>query len=529
MTERIGVILFAVLAALYPAAAQKSNSGSAGPAAAEAAASSRAAEVAALVREYRKAHEAAIIEEFTNLLAIPNVATDTANIERNARTIVAMLERRGFHTQQLPIAGRGPVIYAELATPGAAHTVILYAHYDGQPVDPNAWTGSGPFEPVLRTKATEAGGKIIPFPAAPTRYEDEWRIYARAASDDKAPIVALVAALDALRASRIPLAVNLKLFLEGEEEAGSPNLERVANEHRNLLAGDLFINADGPVDQSGRPLIDFGNRGVIDANITVYGAVRPLHSGHYGNWAPNPAFQLARLLTSMKNADGYVLISGFYDDVVPPGALERQALMEMPANDAELMKALEFAHPEGAGQKLVELINLPSLNIKGLRSAYVGAESPNVVPDRAQASLDLRLVKNISPDRQFERLVAHIRKEGYYLTSEEPTAEERRTHPLIARVEKGVGYPASHTPMDIPVARAMVRVIEEATGEPVVKMPTMGGSSPMYIFEKLGLPVIGLPIANYDNNQHSHNENIRLGNFWRGMEIFGAILADLRW
>ena len=526
---RIVLLFFTTLMGIYPAAAQMSNSRAAGPAAAAPSSLSHAAEVAAQVREYRKANEPAIVGEFTSLLAIPNLASDTVNIQRNATSIVAMLARRGFHTQQLPIEGRGPVIYAELTTPGAAHTVIIYAHYDGQPVDPKAWNGSGPFEPTLRTNATESGGKIIPFPAPPAHYEDDWRIYARAASDDKAPIVAILAALDALHAKKIPLAVNLKLFLEGEEEAGSPHLERVANAHRDLLSGDVFINADGPVDQSGRPLIDFGNRGDVDVQITVYGPVRPLHSGHYGNWAPNPGFQLARLLTSMKNSDGYVLIRGFYDDVVPLSPLERQALMEMPSNDADLMKTLQFAHPEGGGKKLVELINLPSLNIRGLRSAYVGAESQNIVPDRAEASLDMRLVKNISPDKQFDRLVAHIRNQGFYVTSEEPTAEERRTHPLVARVTSDGGYPASRTPMDIPVARALVRVIEQATGEPVVKMPTMGGSSPMYIFEKLGLPVIGLPIANYDNNQHAANENLRLGNFWRAMEIFGAILADLRW
>jgi acetylornithine deacetylase/succinyl-diaminopimelate desuccinylase-like protein len=518
---RMAAILFSLLASLYPAAAQMSNPSPAPH--------TRAAVAAERVREYRKINEAAILREFTTLLAIPNVASDTANIQRNAALILEMLGRRGFRTQQLAIAERGPVIFAELPAPGAEHTVIIYAHYDGQPVDPKAWIGSGPFEPVLRTGALEAGGKIIPFPVAPAQHDDEWRIYARSSGDDKAPIVAILAALDALRANKIPLAVNLKLLLEGEEEAGSPDLERVVNTHRDLLAGDVFINADGPVDQSGLPLIDFGNRGDVDVEITVYGPVRPLHSGHYGNWAPNPAFHLSRLLASMKDAQGRVLVDGFYDDVVPLSPLERRALDEMPSNDAGLMRALEFGQPEGGGKKLVELINLPSLNIRGLRSAYVGAQSQNVVPDRAEASLDLRLVKNISPEKQFERLVAHIRKQGFFVTSEEPTADERRSHAFVARVTSDGGYPSSRTPMDLPVARAMVRVIEQATGASVVKMPTMGGSSPMYIFEKLGLPVIGLPIANYDNNQHSHNENMRLGNFWRAMDIFGALLADLRW
>jgi acetylornithine deacetylase/succinyl-diaminopimelate desuccinylase-like protein len=481
------------------------------------------------VREYRQANEHRIVRELVELLSIPNSAADTPNIQRNAEKLQAMLEARGFRVQFLPIPGRGPAVFAELAAPGAARTAIFYAHYDGQPTDPARWSGTKPFEPALRSKSHEAGGVLIPFPAEGTPYQDEWRLYARSASDDKSPIVALLAALDALRAKKIPLAVNLKLILDSEEEAGSPNLGKVLAAHRELFAGDVLLTIDGPVHQSGRPLLFFGNRGVMDVQITVYGPTRPLHSGHYGNWAPNPAFHLARLLASMKDADGRVLIEGFYDDVQPLNERERQALAELPANDADLMRELHFAKPEGGGKKLVELINLPSLNIRGLASAYVGAQSQNIVPTQADASLDLRLVKNIAPEKQFARLVAHIRKQGFYVTREEPTNEEREKNPLIARVMLGPGYPAARTSMDLPVSRAVVRVVEEAIGAPVVKLPTLGGSAPMYLFENMKLPVIGVPIVNHDNNQHSENENLRVGNFWRGMEIFGALLAELKW
>ncbi|HYL11337.1 MAG TPA: M20/M25/M40 family metallo-hydrolase [Candidatus Acidoferrales bacterium] len=518
----VGLIFFALLP--YPAQAQKSSAASPGAV--------PPAQVAQEVRAYRLANEDRIVREFAELLAIPNVATDSENIQRNAAKLIEMLEARGIETHPLTVAGRGPVIFGKLTTPEATRTVIFYAHYDGQPVDAKAWTESGPFEPTLRSNAFEAGGKRIPFPTPagnePSAYADDWRIYARSASDDKAPIVALLAALDALRARKIPLGVNLKVILEGEEEAGSPNLERVLLAHRNLLAGDLLICADGPAHQSGKPLINFGNRGEVDAQITVYGPVRALHSGHYGNWAPNPAFELARLLASMKDADGRVLIAGFYDDVMPLGAAEKKALAEMPDNDAELMRELQFAKPEGGGKKLVELLNLPSLNIRGLRSAYVGEQSQNVVPDKAEASIDMRLVKNIDPKRQFERLVEHIRKQGFYVTDREPTREERLKYPQIAKVVYGGGYPASRTPMDLPAARKLAEVVEGAAG-PTVKMPTMGGSVPMYIFENLGLPVIGVPIVNYDNHQHSSDENLRLGHLWRGIEIFAAILADLTW
>src|SRR5712671_1580785 len=303
-----------------------------------------AAQVAEEVRNYRLNNEDRIMRELTEFLAIPNVASDTENIQKNAAHLVEMLEARGIETHLLPISGRGPVVFGKLNAPDAKRTVIFYAHYDGQPVDPAAWTDGKPFEPVLRSDSIEAGGKRIPLPEKrPGAYNDNWRIYARSASDDKGAIVALLAALDALRAQRIPLGVNLKVIFEGEEEAGSTNLERTLQLHKNLLGGDLLAMADGPVHQSGRPLVFFGNRGDIGLDITVYGPVRALHSGHYGNWAPNPAMELSRLLASMRDANGRVLIDGYYDDIVPLSAIEKEALSKMPDNDAELERELGIA------------------------------------------------------------------------------------------------------------------------------------------------------------------------------------------
>jgi acetylornithine deacetylase/succinyl-diaminopimelate desuccinylase-like protein len=491
------------------------------------------AQVAQQVRDYRMANEDRIIRELREFLAIPNVASDTPKIQKNAAHLVEMLEARGIEAHLLPITGRGPVVFGKLTSPEAKRTVIFYAHYDGQPVDPAAWTDGKPFEPALRDAAIEAGGKRIPFPENSAQqgavYNDDWRIYARSSSDDKSPIVALLAALDGLREKKIPLSVNLKVILEGEEEAGSTNLQHTLELHKNLLGGDLLITGDGPVHQSGRPLVFFGNRGDIGLDITVYGAVRALHSGHYGNWAPNPAMELSRLLASMKDADGRVLIDGYYDDVAPLGELEKKALAQMPQNDADLERELGIAKPEGGGKKLVELLTQPSLNIRGLRSAYVGDQAQNVVPDRAEASLDARLVMGEDPQKKFEQISAFISKQGYFVIDREPTMEERRAHALIAKVINEGGYRASRTPMDLPVSKALVEVIQGATGGNTVIAPTLGGSVPMYIFEDLGLPWIGVPIVNYDNHQHSSDENLRLGNLWRGMEIYGAILADLNW
>ena len=504
------------------------------PASAQKAAAPKPVQVVQAVREYRSENEDRIMRELSEFLSIPNIASDTLNIQKNAARLVEMLEARGIETHLLPIAGRGPVVFGKLLSPEAKRTVIFYAHYDGQPVDPAAWTDGAPFEPVLRDKAIEAGGKRIPFPSNGVGrrgiYFDDWRIYARSASDDKSPIVALLAAIDALRAKQIPLAVNLKVILEGEEEAGSPHLEKTLQLHKNLLDADLLITGDGPVHQSGRPLVFFGNRGILGFELTAYGSIRALHSGHYGNWAPNPALELSRLLASMKDGDGHVLVDGFYYDIVPLGEVEKKALEAMPNNDAELAEELQFAKPEGGGKRLVELLQLPSLNIRGLRSAYVGEQAQNVVPDKAEAAIDVRLVKGEDPDRKFGQIVAFLQKHGYYVTAGVPTKEERLAHAHVVRSVKDVwNYRASRTPMDLPVSKALVQVVQDATGGTAVIAPTLGGSVPMYIFEDLNLPWIGVPIVNYDNHQHSSDENMRLGHLWRGIEIYGVILADLNW
>ena len=230
-------------------------------------------------RKWRTAHESEILKEFTSLLAIPNVASDTANIQRNAETLVAMLKRRQVDARLLSIPEAPPIVYGEIKTPGAKHTIVFYAHYDGQPVTPSEWEGGAPFTPVFRT------------------VDVEQRLYARSASDDKAAIIAQLTALDALRAAKIPLRANIRFVWDGEEEAGSPHLEKILEANRELVKGDVWLICDGPVDQSRRQTVVFGARGDTHLEITVYRPHRELHSGHYGNWAPNPAMMLAQLLS----------------------------------------------------------------------------------------------------------------------------------------------------------------------------------------------------------------------------------------
>ena len=476
------------------------------------------------VRAYRQAHAAEIMNEFVELLSLPNVASDAANIRRNAAKLIEMMQKRGIATRLLE--GNGPpAIFGEIQTPGAARTVAIYAHYDGQPVDAARWA-SPPFTPTLRDRALEAGGQVIAFPKRGEDYNPEWRLYARSASDDKAPIMAMLAALDASKAAGRKPSVNLKFFFDGEEEAGSPNLADIVNRNAALLGADVWLCADGPVHQTRKPLLYFGARGIVTATITIYGATRALHSGHYGNWSPNPAMRLARLLASMKDDDGRVLIAGFYDDVAPLGAAEKRALAEMPATDAELMRELGLAATEGAGRKLAELINEPSLNVDGLRSEDVGGNARTVIPAEATATVDMRLVKGIDPRKQVERLIAHIKKQGYFVVTTEPDQATRLAHPLIARVTSADGYRAVRTPMNLAVAGRVIQTVERALGQKPVLAPTLGGSVPLYIFEEAThAPQIGVPTVNHDNNQHSSNENLRLQNLWDGIEIFAAMMT----
>ena len=481
------------------------------------------------IRRIREQQESEWLKEYIHFLSIPNIAANPAGLEKNAEYIMQMMKKRNIQQVKL-LKGQTknliPAIYGEVITPGANKTLIFYAHYDGQPVDSSQWAkGLDPFVPKLVAGSLEKGAAIIPFPADNKKLDPEWRIYARGASDDKAGVMAILLAYEAIAKAGYTVHYNIKFFFEGEEEAGSTNLHEIFQENKSLLQSDLWVICDGPVHQSGKKAVSFGVRGDAHIGITVYGPSRPLHSGHYGNWAPNPSLMLAKLLASMKDDNGHITIKAFYDDVTPLTNEEKKAIAEIPSVSDQMKEELKFINEEIPGMSLAEAIMMPSLNINGIQGGNVGAKASNVIPISASAVLDLRLVPGNDYKRQQQKVVDHLITQGYYITLNEPSDEERKKYPKIAKVNVSDGYNAQRTSMSLPIAQNIIAAVKSTTKDQVVLMPTMGGSLPLFIFEKyLKAITITVPIANHDNNQHAENENIRIQNLWNGIETMAAIM-----
>ena len=478
------------------------------------------------VNQYRKENESKIIDEYVKFVAIPNVTRDTANILRNAAFIKTMMEQRGIKAEFLNgiTPNVNPVVFGEIKVPGAKYTLSFYAHYDGQPVNPAKWTGGlQPFEPVFIDKPVEQGGKII---SVSGNISPEYRLAGRGSADDKAGVMTILNAYDALKKSGVPLVNNIKFFFEGEEEAGSPHLNEILEKYSSLLKSDCWIICDGPVHQSGKKQIVFGVRGDTHLDVTVYGPTRPLHSGHYGNWAPNPAMMLAKLLSSMKDENGKVTIKGFYDDVQPLSTAEKKALADVPSADDQMKQELGIKTEEMSGKSLGESINLPSLNINGMQSGNVGKQASNQIPTFATAVIDLRLVVGNDWKKQQQKVIDHIQSQGYTVIDHDPSMNERLQHTKLAKVIRDQSsYNAQRTSMDIPIAKRIITAVQSTDKEKVVLQPTSGGSLPLYLIEaRLNAKCISVPIANHDNNQHAENENIKLRNLWNGIETMAALM-----
>ncbi len=475
------------------------------------------------VKHFVRTHDAAIFRELSGLLAIPNVHGDIPNLKKNAEYLRDMLARRGMKPeiwQATPDVA--PTVFGERLVPGATRTILFYIHYDGQPIDRARWNQPDPFIPVLRDGSIDNGGKILANASSLAEFPPEWRIYARGAGDDKGPIEAFVSALDALGGAP---ASNIKLILDGEEEGGGTGLPAALRTHRDRLQSDVMVFLDGPQHPSGRPTIYYGARGGTGLDVTVYTAKAGMHSGNYGNWMPDANVRLAQLLASMVAPSGKVLIDGFYSDVLPLPADAVKMIDAVPDDSATMQKMYGVGSVDGAARSLQEGLNLPSFSVHMMKGGELGA----VIPASATARIEIRLVKENSPRAMQDRVIEHIRKQGYFVTEQNSDLAILASHPRIAKVSRTLGAGAAggawRTDPQDPQAVFVTESLRGVWGDRLVRMRTLGGTLPVLEFiDELHIPVVGIAIANSDDNQHTDDENLRLGNLWDGIETLAAIM-----
>lgn len=488
-----------------------------------------AADLQAGVARYRAAHEREIVAQFEALMRLRSVAADPEGLVAAAHYLEGQLAVRGFQVQQLRAPGAvAPVVFGALSVPGATRTVAFYAHYDGQPVTPSQWS-SDPFTPVMRSGGS-VGDPVIDWQHTALPFDPEWRLFGRGAGDDKATIAAFLAAFDALKAGHHKPAVNLKVIWEGEEEAGSDHLQAILDANRALLAADLFVIGDGPVHQTRRNQLVFGARGAMGLELTLYGPVKALHDGHYGNWVPNPAVMAANLIAQLRDDEGNILIPGFGDDVRPLTEAERAALAAMPDVAPDLKREFGIGRTEGNDSPGASIMR-PSLNVRGIRTGQVGAQAANAIPVDAEVSIDFRLVPDQTPAHVRAQVERFLVDKGWTLVTEAPDTALRLKTPRLMRLAWDSGYRGLRADLSSPTARAVITAARlAAPRHDLVVTPMLGGSVPLATFDDVfHAPLVVLPIANHDDNQHAANENLRLANLWSGIDTYAALMATLHW
>jgi acetylornithine deacetylase/succinyl-diaminopimelate desuccinylase-like protein len=473
------------------------------------------------VRKYVRDHQQAIIGEFLDLLSIPNDHTDLPNIQRNAELLKKMLDRRGMNGEvwQTPST---PMVFGEKIVPRAKRTVLFYIHFDGQPVEAKRWKQTDPFQPVLRTGTIEEGAKIVSNPAKLSEYSDSWRLYARSSGDDKGPIEAFVSAMDAIGGAP---SSNVKVILHGEEEGGGPALDSVIQKHADKLSSDVLIILDGPQHPSGKPTIYYGARGGAGLTVTVYTAKNGMHSGNYGNWMPDANVRLSQLIASMVDSTGKVAVEGFYSDVLPFSDQTLKMIRSVHDDGPAMQKQYGVGSTDGAASSLQEGLNLPAFSVHMMKGGEVGG----VIAASATAEIAMRLVSENSPAKMVERMLVHIRKQGYFVVSDDPDLATLASHPRIAKVtyRARATSGAWRTDPESPEASFVADALHRVWGDDVVHIRTLGGGVPASPFiEAFHVPTVGVALANFDDNQHTDDENLRLGNLWDGIVTLSAILRQ---
>jgi acetylornithine deacetylase/succinyl-diaminopimelate desuccinylase-like protein len=470
----------------------------------------------------------ATFREYLELLSLPNDAINPPDIQRNVDFLERAFRKRGFTTRRLDNADK-PMLYAEWPNqvPGAK-TVLFYMHLDGQPVVDREWSQPSPWKPVVKKRNGAGAWEIVSSELlfAPALDRD-LRVFARAASDDKAPIMMMLAAFDGLKQLGADPAINVKILLDSEEEKGSPSIRAVVEPNKDLLTCDALIILDGPRHQSERPTLVFGNRGAARVTLTVYGPKQPLHSGHFGNYVPNPAVRLARLIASMKDDHGRVTVPGYYARV-RLSAAEKKILAETGDDEAAIRRRTGIKVAERVGANLQESLQYPSLNVRGMAAASVGDKASNIIPHQALVDFDLRTTPESPPEYLFGLLQKHVRAQGYHLVKGPPTDGERASHDKLATLAMESGSRAVRTALDAPIGTWVHTSLQQTSlsGAPV-RIRMMGGSVPTdSLVELLGAPFVIVPLVNGDNNQHTFDENMRVGHYIEGIRAIAGMLRS---
>jgi acetylornithine deacetylase/succinyl-diaminopimelate desuccinylase-like protein len=458
------------------------------------------------------------------LLSIPNDAFYLDDIEKNVQWCEHAFEARNFTTVRINTE-KAPLLLAERKHKGAVKTVLIYLQVDGQPVDTSRWFQEDPYVPVLKKQNSDGDWEEISWNLIED-YDDDWRMFARSTSDAKGPIAMFLTALNAIEEAGVEPNYNLKIIMDFEEELGSPRLPKAVTENAELLKADMLIIFDGPRHITNKPTLTFGARGIATIKLTTYGPAVPQHSGHFGNYVPNPALRLAKLLASMKDDGGRVIIPGFYDGIILDSQTEK-ILRAVPDDEKQIRERLQLGAVDKVGGYYQEAIQYPSLNIRGMQSGWIDEKVRTIIPGWARAEIDVRLVVESDPERLIRLIREHIEGEGYYITDKTPTKEERMNNEKVACFNYQVSYQAFRTDFDSEVGVWLRKAVNTAFEQDPIMIRMSGGSIPISPFViTLGIPAVTVPTVNRDNNQHSPNENIRLGNYQEGIMIMMAILAE---
>lgn len=469
-------------------------------------------------QKYIRSNYRTFIAGLLPLLSQPSVSLERANVRQCAEGLHRLLEQEGVQAEIMDTGGN-PLVYGEIEGERDDVTLVLYNHYDVKPVEPLAAWRSKPFEPTFRLGRVEDEAPLV----------SDWRalsddellsclVYARGSGDDKGPLYSNLMMLRTLLAVAKKPPCRLKFLYDGEEEIGSPHLPTFLRQHRDRFRGDVMIIGDGPMHPSGRPTVSLGVRGVMMMEINLQTANQVLHSGHYGNVAPNAAWELVQLLATMRNPEGTCLVQDFYNGVTGP-TMEEENLLARLAFDDEGMRGLlgieQWEGPEALSFYEKTLFR-PTFNINGLKAAQIGTARSTVIPHQATASIDVRLVEGMDMDLVCRRIVEHV-----------------KAHCPGAQVELLHGYEAYKVAVTHPKVQQVVGAMYElcevmGETEPPVVLPTMGGSLPLNdLAQSLGMPLISLPLANHDDNQHAPNENLRLGHFIKGISTVMMVVHGL--